>query len=364
MNKKIIIYLAIIFLELFSGVRFASAAPQIMNATGTFINNGTITITGSGFGTKTTPASWVWDNFEDGTNANLIGTSPKGIWQGYYSTGTTYPKYSTTAAYSGSLGAKKTTAQAEEFASYGASGLNSDEMYYSIMFKWTKDVINDSGANPVMKLTRLNTQGGFYAPQPSIYTTVRTGNGWSYGDATNGTGTLYNEPFLEYVTKDIWHRIEVYWKLSTPGVADGKVEFFIDNVKKQVGLWNNVITRAAGYSNQKSDNFLLPMMQSLGSTNIYSFYADAVYVDRTRARVEICDTSTWSARTHCEIQIPSAWSNTSITVTENQGSLGSLQNAYLYVVDANGNVNTNGYLLSGASSDPTPPSAPQNLSVN
>ncbi|MEK6657594.1 MAG: hypothetical protein AABY58_09150, partial [Nitrospirota bacterium] len=43
---------------------------------------------------------------------------------------------------------------------------------------------------------------------------------------------------------------------------------------------------------------------------------------------------------------PSAWSDTSITITLNQGSLANFNNAYLYVIDADGNVNTNGYLLS------------------
>jgi len=349
------------FLTLFVVLTFSEAIALTINSvSGTISNGSSITISGSGFGTKTTPAPWVWDNFEDGTNANLVGTSPKGIWQEYYSVGTTYPKYSTTAAYAGSLGAKKTTAQAEEFVSYGASGLNSDEMYYSIMFKWTEDVINDSGAEPVMKLTRLNTQGDFYSPQPSIYTTLRTGtgNGWTYGDARNGTGDLYNEPFLLYVTLNTWHRIEVYWKLSTAGVANGKVEFYIDNVEKEDGLWDNVITRATGYANQKSDNFLLPMMQSLGSTNIYSFYADDVYVDRTRARVEVCNTATWSARTRCEIQIPSAWSDTAITFTGNQGTSSNFSNSYLYVIDKNGNVNSNGYRLC-----PSCPQPPANLTA-
>lgn len=361
-KTKITIFFAIISIALFGGARVASAAPEVLGITGDLNNKATVMVEGSGFGTKVVATPWVWDNFEDGTNANLVGTSPKGIWQQYYSTGSVFPHYDSSAAYSGFLGTKKTTQQSEEFYSYGVSGLNSDEMYYSIMFKWTKDVINDSGANPVMKMTRLNTQGSFYTSQPSIYTTVRTGSGWSYGDATNGTGALYNEPFLGYLTPDIWHRIEVYWKLSMPGIADGEVKFFFDNIEKQAGLWSNVITRAISYPNQKVDNFLLPMMQSLGSTNIYSFHADDVYVDRTQARVEVCNTATWSARTHCEIQIPSAWLDTSATVILNQGIFADFNNTYLYVIDADGNVNANGYLLTSA--DTISPSAPSGLVVS
>lgn len=80
---------------------------------------------------------------------------------------------------------------------------------------------------------------------------------------------------------------------------------------------------------------------------------DDVYVDYTWARVEIGDAPTWVSCTRREIQIPSAWSNASITVTVNQGAFQNLGGAYLYVVDANGDVNQNGYALCTAC--PMPP---------
>ncbi|MCD6288604.1 MAG: hypothetical protein J7M12_05765, partial [Candidatus Hydrogenedentes bacterium] len=52
--------------------------------------------------------------------------------------------------------------------------------------------------------------------------------------------------------------------------------------------------------------------------------------------------STWSACTHREIQIPTAWSNDTITFTVNQGSF-PYGTAYLYVVDSTGAWNENGY---------------------
>jgi hypothetical protein len=63
------------------------------------------------------------------------------------------------------------------------------------------------------------------------------------------------------------------------------------------------------------------------------------------------------ACTHREIQIPSAWSDTSITITLNKGSFANFNSAYLYVIDADGNVNTNGYLLSDGGGGNTPPSS-------
>ena len=71
-------------------------------------------------------------------------------------------------------------------------------------------------------------------------------------------------------------------------------------------------------------------------------YWDEVYIDTTQARVEIGNASSWSACTHREIQIPSSWSSSSISVTVNQGSFSDGGGAYLYVVDSNGNVNDSG----------------------
>jgi hypothetical protein len=75
------------------------------------------------------------------------------------------------------------------------------------------------------------------------------------------------------------------------------------------------------------------------------WYWDEIYIDSTQARVEVGNASTWSGCTQREIQIPSAWSSSSITITSNKGSFGSFSGKYLYVVDSSGNVNANGYAL-------------------
>ena len=63
--------------------------------------------------------------------------------------------------------------------------------------------------------------------------------------------------------------------------------------------------------------------------------------------------------THKEIQIPSAWSDGSITIKVNQGSFVTGQDLYLFVVDTNG-IHSSGYLVKigggGNNLKPTPPS--------
>lgn len=92
------------------------------------------------------------------------------------------------------------------------------------------------------------------------------------------------------------------------------------------------------------------------------FYGyDDVYINFTQARVELCNSSTWLARTSCEIQIPTAWSTNSITVKTNKGAFKTGDRAYLYIVDANGAV-SNGLPITigsgGSTTNPTPDPTP------
>ena len=78
-----------------------------------------------------------------------------------------------------------------------------------------------------------------------------------------------------------------------------------------------------------------------GSSGYWGF--DDVYANFTRARVEICDASSWQSRSECEIQLPFSWSNTELVVTVNQGAFLDGATAYLYVVDPAGGANSAGY---------------------
>jgi len=82
--------------------------------------------------------------------------------------------------------------------------------------------------------------------------------------------------------------------------------------------------------------------QYIGNTSTTidaNIYYDDVFVQTaTWARIEIGDNSSWNDCAHREIQIPTAWSDDSITITVNQGSFQDGETAYLFVVDENGTV--------------------------
>jgi hypothetical protein len=71
-------------------------------------------------------------------------------------------------------------------------------------------------------------------------------------------------------------------------------------------------------------------------------YFDDIYIDGTVSRVELGNSGDYSLCDHVEMQVPTTWAATEITVNVNTGSFADQDAAYLFVVDADGNV-SNGY---------------------
>lgn len=339
----------------------AWADPVVSGISGTVSVDSSITINGTGFGTKSSAAPWTWDNFEDGTVGQTLSTSPKGAgyWTRYDVTATSQPTYQS-CGHGGTQCAQLTTAASgESFQNFGRTGLLSDEMYWSCWFKWEL-VSGTASADSIMKMIRLNTEGTMYSTTPSVYVTLAPdstpGAGGTYGDSPNGAGDVFPESQMGALDGAVWHHLEVYWRMSIPGgTSNGEFRVYYDGVEKLPGHWNNVVTRASGITRQ-IDSFLLPLMHSVASGKIFRHSADDIYVDRTRSRVVICPGATWAARGACNVQIPSAWSATSITATVN--GPGTLVGQYLYVVDSAGLVNSTGFLVASASGGPAPPFSP------
>ena len=68
----------------------------------------------------------------------------------------------------------------------------------------------------------------------------------------------------------------------------------------------------------------------------YYVYEDEIYFDVTQSRVELGNANTWAGCTRRELQIPTQWSTTSVTVTVNRGQFTNTDIVYLYIVDSTG----------------------------
>ncbi len=89
-----------------------------------------------------------------------------------------------------------------------------------------------------------------------------------------------------------------------------------------------------------------------------SAYWESLYIDRTLSRVEVGNSPINANATHREIQVPTAWSSSNVSVRLNRGSFPNFSGLYLYVVDDNDNA-SDGFPLGGNQL----PTVPRNLRI-
>ena len=171
-----------------------------------------------------------------------------------------------------------------------------------------------------------------YNPQP---TSAGSGAGWNITDDGNSLqfpvssfgGSAINP------MSGVWTKIEVEIKYTNQ--SDGYIK-----------LWENG-TRKISYAG-RTDNYpgtarsesIGGYARSQGSANNWRYFSE-VYFDHTPARVVLTDSPTFGSANIVETQIPTAWSDTSITFGVNLGKF-TTGTAYLFVVNTAGLVSSPG----------------------
>jgi hypothetical protein len=342
------------------------AAPAI-SGVGTVTHGASVTIAGGGFGANAEPAPELWDNFEFGGNVGQSVAFSSGGW----ATDGTAPVISTT---NNRGGASVRNAMAV------VSGINIDGNYHDIMFKENLDLAGKAyisfwgrfasyAPGDQVKYWRQSAGGATGYPTYSYFRT----DGWARYQYTRppdsgceppGVAEFYDT--VENTNLGQWQFIEMVADYGSVGVANGSIRIYANGVD-QGGRSNIQLLHYAGCLPDGA-RFGEYIQDSSGSvTN----YFDDIYIDNTWARVVIGNASTYSASTHREMQIPSAWSDTSITVTVNRGTFAPGGTAYLYVIDPAGVVSA-GYpiTVNDPGGDTTAPTVtistadPQNIAAD
>lgn len=335
------------------------AAPGNISVSGIVSGGQTISITGSDFGTKTQGPPELWDNFESATNGSaLTGRVPT---IGSVAWGTLGNPVASTSNH-------RTNSTTSYFGDF-SNGVYNNSVYYLrtetttgakkyFSFWWRGGRAGDTWSRNMKPWQHF----GSGSDQPMYYIGDGTGDGdpgfrSNVIDNTSSLareGSSYGCGNMES-KENQWIRWEGYIVLSDPGVQNGRMEVWLS----QPGTItrSNCIHHPTAVTRSTSNGFRQwafgEYMDTAGGDSIV--YMDDIYIDNTLARVELCDTSTWSTVTHCEVQPQTAWSTTSITTTVNTGSFQTDQTAYLYVVDANGDANATGYEVTIEESiSPTP----------
>jgi len=335
------------------------AAPLIQNASQT---SDTITITGSGFGPKTNATPILWDDFNyglNGSNANLNGWVPSI---------SNSPTYSSARSHSGGVSVASHFT-APEYNSTTTKPIGALSTVYYSFWVYIDHLSGDISRN--IKLTRVSSgpSGDVIHCDPSIGFTLMYSDHYVhqfYEGSGNATRPAYYDnrnPVPSFVGH--WEKMEFYVKLSSAaGIPDGQIQIFRDGY--QIVNTSTAYTLDTGTCGTNFQNITLSFYTAHDKGGDYIIYSDDVYLDDTRARVELCPGSAWSSRGQCETQIPKSWdsSGKSIAVKVNSGQITNNTTAYLYVVNADGTVNSAGYPIVVSSSSIQPPKDLQGTYVN
>lgn len=324
--------------------------PSISGVSGTVAQGQSITITGAGFGIKSTPAPIMWDDFENGVSGGDL--SEYGSWDytfGYHN------KYSNVNNRPGSTLSMRhdlTVTKDPSFnayecnARYNVSGSFPKVFYsYWMWFQWGEC---NGQIKWGIRIADFDASTHLWS-EPRFDGCVYPGT----GGACSNSGAYFqgNSGYLDSrtcfgsenaFTDGAWVQIEVQALQSTPSTSDGSLECWMSKPTGFVKVVNQsaIVMRSSEAEWDATGIYTWIDSDDAGDQNTICY--DDIYIDNSWARVVIGDAPTYDNCTRREIQIPSAWSNTSITASVNQGAFGDSDTAYLYVVDDDG-VASSGY---------------------
>jgi hypothetical protein len=339
LKRTAILFLCITILTLFYS---SPCFSEIQGLTGNMDDGQEITLSGSGFGTKSPAAPILWESFENGVSGQSITNSSN--WTIYPSESTNGGLYNTTASNNGNQSAYSRVTGPNVTGSMGAFNTSNyflstpqSQLYYTYQWRFTSS--GDDYA--VVKMGRMNTGANRYNGDGNLaissFNPLASAGTYAFYEVG---GSYADQEYVINPTDSVWARHELFKKNSTPGVANGAVWVAVDGNAEIDSP--NAMTRAADNSELHTSIILGLMAANMRSNGDIRMWVDDVYVDNTLARVELCPGSTWASRGVCSIQIPSAWSSTSVTATVNTGNFNTGQAAYLYVVDRYGVVSGDG----------------------
>jgi len=346
-----IIQLSVLTLVVVLFASTAFATPDVFNVTQ---KANELKITGLAFGTKATPAPVYWNNLEsETTGVNIPG------WTVSSKPGAVV---SSTDKWSGNKSLYFAMKSSNPTPGWNQilrdMGTASNQWYFHFKVRLNK---NDSNTRFQWKAWRISSSSDGYAWNTEPTTTVFMNDlfwydenhagskGWNgpSGATFNNGGTSGNSTSVYFKRSDAiifnqWQTLEQFIKQSSGGsTSDGIDRMWRDGILVQENTSLVTGTSSSGVWRYmllgQNINNTLPVAGQMDM----DVYFDDIYIDNTQARVMMCDSPTWAARTHCEIQLPIKWSSDSITFTVNTGSFSS-GTAYLFVVDENG-ATTDGY---------------------
>jgi hypothetical protein len=348
----------VISIFLFPSISYSS--PLVNSVSGTFNHGNYITITGSGFGSKSPAKPKVWAPFEEGM-ATADPNLSSGTLSTKYKVDAT-SQYNSRSKYNVSNIAKTNGVKtAADLRTY----ISSSEFFVFARRKFPATLFQNV-SNFKMFWAWPELEGCTGNSQPYInmvfdYMNGRMNYSYQFGSGVTTDG-------VQPPDNGSWVTWEIQEKKGTVNNYDGNLKWWENGILKTNKNVLNVSSTypANTYCAILFQDFWTETVAGKGYLDNAKDYIDDVYMDDTWARVMIGNASTFNASTHREPLIPTAWSASSITAYFNQGSFPNGSKVFVFVIDSNGNaspgkeITIGGTASGGDSSNPNPP---ENLNI-
>lgn len=354
----------------------AAAQVQILDYDRDFATGTTITITGSGFGTKEFPTPWLWDDLSHESYANLQDgdwiPTRNGNSSGF--SDTTSNVIDPNALHKESHGwlAYRSNHPQQRIpgrAHYSCEGIyatlfdvgrphGDTEFIYLDYWVYSTSMRSSGNGADFNKMCRLSpsTESFNTFGHTSFYpgrTSYNAGHDPVDGQLTRRD---YSDTLPE---EGVWTHVAIW----TDG--SGNLTWVIDESEGIVKTWVNnqlaVDIDDEGWKNPPipDDVSGFTFIHALGCESSGAYHGPPevnlwgdIYVDNTLSRVALGDAPVWTQVSHYEMQIPQEWQPGSIRVTGNLGSFRATDSIWLYVFDAEGVPNETGVLVQTGTDDP------------
>lgn len=324
-----------------------SAQINISSVSGIVSDNQTITIAGTGFGTKSPAAPILWADFSSGINPSNLGQRTS--WSEIQNLVRTVNLPAGAGTNCGVVGTWDTSTGDPHYVSSFSFCIT--KTYWTKVYVFAKRYY-DFEATTNQKFFRIN-------PNPAIgmndFVAVYHKGWWtaflSECDSDNPDRFREDDVGMNCFTKDRWMNEEFIWQYEggsglnangRPGLGSGIIDYTRDGVvlQHQENIYNGVNTHS---DLRMLDNFTPSNIPTDTPPNGSHVYMADLYADETYSRVMLGNAATLAASTHREILIPTSWSNTSISAVVNMGTFPAGSTAYLYVIDSSNTPNSSGF---------------------
>lgn len=338
------------------------AQPQITHGEGNWDVGGQVILHGNGFGSKSQPAPYKWDDGSSSAYANLDNGDPIPTRDGKYG----QPQDSDAPWPSG--GTSYTNPVLFRDTDYRVDG----RPYYRVESNgYIKgEMFAHSGIMYASWWTRLSETSN--APNgESPAASNKLFRIWPQGDNHNGyISGYYNSISYECVADQ-----RAWGSLVQREGTWTHVQLYIDsrNCTSDRGIikaWSNgkLVIDKSDLSGPGAYHYFRLVGWDSNSPNYYAgkFYDfGEIYLDDTAARVLVGNNENLNDCTHIEMQIPQVWNNNQVTIDANLGSFNSWDEAYVFIFNENNQVNQTGFSLADLGGDPPEgpgqPGQPQKL---